>query len=178
MIEMADFQVMRYERYSTRRPPARRTSQLPTIVNGSLADTRTYSVGADVRQIRGGGEITKYLCRIKIKIYLAFVFTWVTHKTLHWDTLNLVIMLNHNHTHIKSTPTNMAKMRHSEVTSDELNVYWIPVIIRKVLPWNYQRLNNTQGLLNITDQQQTVHTKIALYLELYIFAFQELERIV
>jgi hypothetical protein len=54
MIEMADFQGMRYERYSNRRPPARRTSQLPTIVNGSLADTRTYGMGADVRQIREG----------------------------------------------------------------------------------------------------------------------------
>jgi hypothetical protein len=51
MIELADFQGIRYERYSTRRPPVRRTSQLPTIVNGSMADTRTYGVGADVRQI-------------------------------------------------------------------------------------------------------------------------------
>jgi len=58
MIELADFQGMRYERYSTRGPPARRTSQFPTVVNGSLADTRTYGVGVDVRQIRGG----KYFC--------------------------------------------------------------------------------------------------------------------
>jgi hypothetical protein len=56
MTELADFQSMRYERYSTRRPLARRTSQFPTIVNGSLADTRTYGVGADVMQIRGWGE--------------------------------------------------------------------------------------------------------------------------
>jgi len=32
MIELADFQGMRYERYSTRRPPARRTSQLPYLL--------------------------------------------------------------------------------------------------------------------------------------------------
>jgi len=44
--------LVHYERYSTRRPPARRTPQFPTVVNGSLADTRTYGVGADVRQIR------------------------------------------------------------------------------------------------------------------------------
>lgn len=78
LIELADFQGTLYERYSTRRPPARRTSQFPTIVNGSLADTRTYGVGADIRQIRRRGEIlllTKYLRRIKIKFYVAFVFT-------------------------------------------------------------------------------------------------------
>jgi len=60
-------------------------------------------------------------------------------------------------------------MRHSDVTSDELNVCRIPVIIRKVLPWNYQGLNNTQGLLNIIGQQQTIHTKTALYVELQLY---------
>jgi hypothetical protein len=49
---------------------------------------------------------------------------------------------------------------------------------------NYQKsssvklpgINNTQGLLNTTDQQQTVHTKTALYVELYRGADKSLAR--